>query len=105
MQCYEQVTQLIFDAIGQVNETLKPPQALERSGDTVLIGESGTLDSMGFVNLIAAVEQNLERTFNEEIDLIDVVMTVEQSQWTVATLAKRIAELIDQRRAQVAATS
>ena len=103
MECYEQVTQLIYDAIAQVNETLEPEQALESSPDTVLVGESGKLDSMGFVNLIAALEQNIERNFSEEVNLIDVIVAAENSELTVATLAKSIAELIEQRRAQLSA--
>ncbi len=97
----KQVTQLICDAISQVNETLEPGQRLEESPDTVLVGESGKLDSMGFVNLIAALEQNIERNLGEEINLIDVIMGVEDNAWTVATLAKCIAELIEQRRAHL----
>ena len=108
MECYEQITQLIYDAIGEVNAILKPQQALEKSPDTVLIGESAKLDSLGFVNFVAALEENIQRIFEKDISLVDVMLFGEQSDWTVASLAKRIAELVhgvaqDQQRAQVSA--
>ncbi len=108
MECYEQITLLIYDAIGDVNAMLKPDQALERSPDTVLVGESAKLDSLGFVNFVAALEENLQRIFEKDISLVDVMLFGEQNEWTVASLAKRIRELVDsgaqdQRRAQVSA--
>lgn len=95
MGSYEQIMQLIYDALAEVNKGLEPEHALEKSPDTVLIGESGKLDSMGFVTLVVAVEQNVARVFKKAISLTDVIMAVEETQWTVSALANCIAELVD----------
>jgi acyl carrier protein len=44
---------------------------LAKSADTVLFGKSGSLDSLGLVNLIVAVEQGLEETFEASLTLAD----------------------------------
>ena len=60
MTTYDQVIQAIFDAIREANETLSSDEALTESPDTVIAGQSGTLDSLVFVNLAVAVEQGVE---------------------------------------------
>ncbi len=93
---HEQIIQAIYDAITEVNEMLEPGKALEKSPDTVVMGKSAKLDSMGFVTLITSVEENVERTLNETISLMDVVGdAAESSRWTVADFAKGIAELVN----------
>ncbi len=94
MESYEQITQAVYDAIDEVNEMREPDEAIEKSPDTVLIGESGKLDSLGLVNLAVAVEKNIERGFKETISVMDLVPTAEESAWTVAGLAKSIAERV-----------
>jgi len=95
MECFEQITRMIYDAIGEVNEMLGADQAIEKSPDTVLIGETGTLDSVSFVTLAVAVEENVERIFNKAISVFDVIEGSERSQWTVGTLARSVAELVE----------
>ncbi|MBI4552881.1 MAG: hypothetical protein HY710_11510 [Candidatus Latescibacteria bacterium] len=95
MERHERLTQAVYNAIDEVNERLEPDEALDRSPDTVLIGEHGTLDSAGFVTFIAAVEEQVERTFRITINVIDVVTAGEPGQWTVAMLTARLADLVD----------
>jgi acyl carrier protein len=93
---HQQIMQAIYAAITEVNEMLEPGKALEKSPDTVVMGKSAKLDSMGFVTLITSVEENVERTLNETISLMDVFGdAAESSRWTVADLAKDIAELVN----------
>ncbi len=92
MECYERVMRLIYDAIGEINDRGKPQEALERAPDTVLIGESGKLDSLGFVDLAVTLEEKIERTFNKTIHVIDVLLSPEDSDpVTVVSAARRIA--------------
>lgn len=60
MECSERITDLIYHAIEEANRATPPEQALEKSPDTILVGESGRLDSLGFVNLIAILEENIQ---------------------------------------------
>jgi acyl carrier protein len=64
-------------AIDAVNELLPEDRLLSKSTNTVLLGESGELDSMGFVNLVAAVEEQLERQFGIRYALVDEVMRID----------------------------
>lgn len=105
MDSFEQITQIICDAIGEVNESLEPEQ---KTLDTVLLGESQILDSLGLVNLVVTVEQKIERTLKKKISLFDVIMADDQSQLTVGTLAQHIVDIVggnasDQRQAQASA--
>ena len=91
----EKVMQLIYEAIGEVNEMRSPDEALERSPETVIIGESGKLDSLAFVTFVAAVEENVQRTFGKAVSLIDFMLVADNPHWTVATLSGSIAERVN----------
>ncbi len=85
-----QVMDVIFDAMDEYNELQPDGPPLEKSADTVLFGESGTLDSIGLVNLIVAVEQRLEETCGVSLTLADEkAMSRKTSPFrTVQTLAE-----------------
>ena len=59
----EKIREIVYRAIDQVNEGLSEDEKLVKSPDTYLFGEKGTLDSLGLVNLMVAVEQ----TINDEL--------------------------------------
>lgn len=65
----EKITQLIFDAIDDINAQLSKEQQLEKSIDTALYGEEGKLDSLGLVNFIVAVEQKIQDELGLNITL------------------------------------
>jgi acyl carrier protein len=67
----ERVVKAIFSAIDEVNQQLPREQRLEKSTHTVLLDESGKLDSLGLVNLIVSTEQNIEEEFGIAISLVD----------------------------------
>lgn len=94
MHSYETVLRAIYDAIDEINETAGPHEAVEKSPDAVLLGETGQLDSLGFVTLIASVEENVEQAFNVTINVMDAV-TLEDDSFTVDMLANRTAHLVD----------
>lgn len=107
MERDDRVTELIYGAIGQVNATLKPAEALAKSPDTILVGDSSSLGSLAFVTFLAALEESIAKATGREISVADVMFTVERDRWTVASLAECLVELIDgaagdRRPAQVA---
>ncbi len=67
----EKIIQVIFDAIDELNAQRPDETPLEKSAGTVLFGKSGSLDSLGLVNLIVAVEQGVEETFGASVTLAD----------------------------------
>lgn len=71
MNDLRRVRDAIFRAIDEINAQLPANRRLAKADDTVLIGPSGGLDSLGLVNLIAVLEQNVEAEFHRSINLID----------------------------------
>ncbi len=92
----ENIIMAIYEAIDQINVSNKAGPLLEKSPKTVLFGESGTLDSLGLINLIVATEEAIERDFEKTITLADdraLSQKVSPFQ-TVETLAAYIETLL-----------
>ena len=90
----EQIAQLIFNAIDEVNQLLPEQEWLVKSIDTVLFGNKGKLDSLGLVNLIVDIEQKIEEAFEIPITLADErALSQKRSPFrTIGTLADYIEE-------------
>lgn len=65
------ILQAIYRAIDEVNPQLPPGNRIDKSPDTVLLGESAHLDSLTLISLIVAIEQEIDRTFHVTVNLID----------------------------------
>jgi acyl carrier protein len=70
----DKVQEVLNCAIDRVNELLPTGEALSKENDTILLGQGGQLDSMSFVNLVAAVEEELEKQIGVRAVLTDEVM-------------------------------
>lgn len=67
----EDVLQIMFAVIDEVNETLPPDQQLEKSVETHLFGKQGKLDSLGLVSFIVSLEQGVGDEFGVAVTLAD----------------------------------
>jgi D-alanine--poly(phosphoribitol) ligase subunit 2 len=65
----EKITKIIYDALDEIKSNDSDMPAIEKSPDTALYGRNSKLDSLGLVNLIVAVERDLEDEFEVEITL------------------------------------
>jgi len=94
-----EVAQTIYSAIDDVNRMLAESEWLEKSFDTALFGQGSALDSMGFVNLVVAVERKVEENFGIAINLINehVISQEYAPLQTVGTLADYLSGLIEER--------
>lgn len=94
----ERVIQVIYTAIDEVNQDYPEEEQLEKSANTVLVGDSGTLDSLGVVTLITVIEQEVEDEFEAIITLADEdALSGESSPFaTVSTLADYVLSLLDE---------
>ena len=92
----KKIIQVIFDAVDELNEQYPEKQGLIKSIDTVLFGETGTLDSLGLVNLIVTTEQKIEEEFGILVSLADErAMSQKHSPFrTIGSLGDYIAILI-----------
>jgi len=65
------VVRAVFAAIDQVNEMLPYELHLGKDPATAILAEGSSLDSMGFVNLIAAVEEEVSRELGGSVSLVE----------------------------------
>ena len=94
----EEIKQQIFNAIDEINENSDSEDELSKSMDTILFGGNSKLDSLGLINLIIAVEQNIEDEFNISITLADEkAMSQDESPFeSVASLSNYIELLLNE---------
>ena len=90
---------VIMNSIEEINRQLENEHQLEKSTNTVLFGEDGKLDSLGLINLVVAVEQNIEDEFDVTITLADErAMSQETSPFkTVGTLTDYIEMILEEK--------
>jgi D-alanine--poly(phosphoribitol) ligase subunit 2 len=62
---------LVFAVIDDVNAMLPPEQRLLASGDQLLLGGAGPIDSLGLVTLITAVEDRVLAEVGVAVSLMD----------------------------------
>ena len=92
----EIILETIYNSINELSEQLPQEQQLAQSTKTVLIGKDGRLDSLGLVNLLVIIEQNIEDEFDVSITMADErAMSQKRSPFrTIGTLADYIDMLL-----------
>ncbi len=63
--------EIVQTAISEVNEQNDDSQAIDAAPETVLLGPGGVADSLILVNIVVAVEQNLEAQTGTYVTLIE----------------------------------
>ena len=96
MENRKTIENLIINAVKEINEQLPQEQQLDPSAKTVLFGKDGKLDSLGLVNLLVTIEQNIEDVFDVSITIADErAMSQKRSPFrTIGTLADYIDMLL-----------
>ena len=56
----QQILDVVYESLDGLNEQLPDEKQLAKSPSTVLLGDDGGLDSLGFVNFIGLLEEGLE---------------------------------------------
>ncbi len=86
----------IYDAVDQVID-LDPNTTIDKSPETLLYAKEGGLDSLGLINLIVAVEQNICDAFAVNIVLAneDAMSRANNPFRSIGGLAEYIAELLE----------
>ena len=65
------VVGIIYKAIDEINADSSDGKIITKTPETFLFGQGGTLDSLGLVRLIVAVEETLRDQLNLPITLAD----------------------------------
>ncbi|MBE9552602.1 MAG: hypothetical protein IMF05_03965 [Proteobacteria bacterium] len=81
--------EVIYTAIDELNAQ-SDDAPIAKDPDTRLFGADGGIDSLALVNLVVALEQNIEDTLGKTVVLVhEDVMAMENNPFnTVATLAE-----------------
>jgi acyl carrier protein len=67
----EELIGIIYESLEEVNEQLPNDQRIHKSTDTILVGRTGGLDSLGFVNFIALVEEKCAHKYGITVSLME----------------------------------
>jgi D-alanine--poly(phosphoribitol) ligase subunit 2 len=92
------IENVVINTVREINEQLPQEQQLGQSTETVLYGKNGKLDSLGLVNLLVIIEQNIEDEFDVSITIADErAMSQKHSPFrTIGSLADYIEMLLKQ---------
>ena len=92
----EATLNLVYAAIDEVNAAAAEEAILQKSPDARLLGGDGSIDSLTFVNLIIAIEEQIQKTMGASIVLVSENSMTQQLQpfRTVGTLAAYVATLL-----------
>ena len=90
------IIETIFDAISDVNKQLPRKSRVEKSTNTILMGESAQLDSLGFINFIIAIEEHIEKKFNKSLNLTEMFETPDyDNSITIGNFSDYISKLLE----------
>jgi acyl carrier protein len=67
----DELVDIIYQSLEEVNEQLPSDAQLRKSLDTTLVGGAGGLDSLGFVNFVALVEEKCADKYGISFTLVD----------------------------------
>jgi acyl carrier protein len=88
------VVALVLRAVAELNQMLPDGSRLREDTSCALVQPQGPLDSLGVINLLVAVEDQVEAEFGRRPNLTEVSIAPEGSSplSTVGSLAKFVAE-------------
>jgi len=86
------ITTMLSDCIDQLNEQRGQSEQLAKTSETCLGGDGGNLDSLGFVNLVAIVEEACQERFGRAVMLTEsaVAPSVRDPFETIGSLAEYV---------------
>jgi len=85
----QKVLEIIFAAIDEINQQLPPGKGLAKSESAVITGSGGTLDSLGFLNLIVTAEGLIDSALHTSVGLASALMESD------APPPRTVGELVD----------
>ena len=95
----KKIIKIIFSVINDMNKESEDKIEIKSETDTQLYGDGGHLDSIGLINLIVTLEQEIEDEFDTSVTLADErALSQKQSPFqTVNSLANYIEGLLNEK--------
>jgi acyl carrier protein len=93
----DEIIQVIFQAIDELNEQLPKEERLDKSVGMELFGSGGKLDSLRLVSLVTTLEQKIEEGFGITVTLFDHLASSENDNpfMNINRLADFIASILE----------
>jgi acyl carrier protein len=94
----DDILQLVYAAIDEVNAQAVNGVAIEKAMDTPLLGGDRSVDSLTFVNLVIALEEQIQNTLGKSVVLVDEASMSLQDQpfRSVGSMAAYAEKLVSQ---------
>lgn len=91
---HAEVQQLVYEALETANAMLPPEATLAAALDTLIVADGTTLDSLGIINVVLAIEEHCQQE-GHAIELFDesLIVDPEGPFRTVATIVDHIITL------------
>ena len=94
----DDILKILYKCLAELNEQLPPAAHLKPAEETALLGDSGTLDSLGMVNLVTSIEENLANHYGVLISLPSSDLSSGQDPWrNVGVLANFLVDVVNRR--------
>jgi acyl carrier protein len=92
----DDIVRLVYAAIDEVNAQSVNGNPVEKRLDTALLGGDAGMDSLTFVNLIVALEEQIQSSLGRSVVLVDENSMSLQDQpfRTVGTLVQYVEKLV-----------
>jgi acyl carrier protein len=69
----EELIEIVYQSLDEVNEQLPNDVQIQKSLDSSFVGRNGGLDSLGFVNFVALVEEKCAHRYGVTLSLADIL--------------------------------
>jgi acyl carrier protein len=93
----DKVREVINCSIDRLNELLPADEPVPKDDEVVLLGRGGRLDSMSFINLLVALEDELQKQLHVNVVLADEVMASGNALQTVGDLNQILTRVLASR--------
>ena len=92
-----EIIRVIFLTVDNINQMQPKDKQIEKSPDTYLFGRLGKLDSLGLVNLIIELEQNIHDEFGIQVSLAEDETNFQDNSpfETIASLVYYVSSIIE----------
>lgn len=96
----DRVEALVLESLGETRGQLGISGPVQPTGDTMLFGLGGELDSLGLINLVTSLEERISDELGVQVALTDErALSQEHSPFrTVTALADYISQLLNEER-------
>ena len=93
----DNILDIVWGAVDQINATANEGELIAKEPDTPLLGSDDGIDSLCFVNLIVALEEQIQQKKNKSVLIVsEETLALEEHPFrTVRTLADYLEKLLD----------